>query len=304
MPPIDDAFFDSPERFQELFAQAPVGLFTFDLEHRMRDFNAAFVDIMKSSAERLRGLDIRTLRDQRPVPALLAALKGEEGRYLGPYDATTAQSHIIVFLHSRPMLAADGSVRGALCLLEDATERIRLENNLRTQLAVVQQQATTIRSLGTPILQVWPQVLCLPVIGDVDHARAAEMTETMLAAIVSHGARFVIVDLTGVPVADTATAEHFVRLFRAASLLGAETLLCGIQPTVAQAIIGLGVDLQMRTMRTLHKALEHCLRARPVAPPGARAEGAGTDASFEAPPGQNPASVFPAQGSHLWTTGQ
>jgi rsbT co-antagonist protein RsbR len=106
-------------------------------------------------------------------------------------------------------------------------------------------------------------VLCVPVIGTVDSSRTADMMQGLLEAIVKEQARHAIVDLTGVEVVDTSTADHLVQLFRAARVLGVEGVLCGIRPAVAQTIVGLGLDLgSVKTTRTLRDALKWCIRAR------------------------------------------
>jgi rsbT co-antagonist protein RsbR len=124
----------------------------------------------------------------------------------------------------------------------------------------VEQQRLTISALSTPIIDVWDGVVTLPLVGVIDTQRAVDMTERLLARIVESGARAVIIDLTGVEVVDTATADHLVRLTRAAGLLGARCLVTGIGPSIARTLVGMGVDLGgVRTMRTLKEALRACI---------------------------------------------
>jgi rsbT co-antagonist protein RsbR len=124
----------------------------------------------------------------------------------------------------------------------------------------VEQQRLTISALSTPIIDVWDGVVTLPLVGVIDTQRAVEMTERLLARIVESGARAVIIDLTGVEVVDTATADHLVRLTRAAGLLGARCFVTGIGPSIARTLVGMGVDLGgVRTMRTLKEALRACI---------------------------------------------
>ena len=87
------------------------------------------------------------------------------------------------------------------------------EGELREKLALIERQSATIRALATPIIQVWDEVLCLPVIGTVDSARTADMMQGLLDAIVREQARYAIVDLTGVEVVDTSTADHLSSSF-------------------------------------------------------------------------------------------
>jgi anti-anti-sigma factor len=156
-----------------------------------------------------------------------------------------------------------GEMQGVIGLSIDASERTRTERELRQKLEVIERQAATIRALATPIIRVWDEILCLPVIGTVDSQRTADMMSSLLTAIQREQARYAIVDLTGVEVVDTSTADHLIRLFKAARVLGVEGVLCGIQPAVAQTIVALGMDLgQVRTTRTLQEALRWCLARR------------------------------------------
>ncbi|MCU0656345.1 MAG: STAS domain-containing protein [Polyangiaceae bacterium] len=147
--------------------------------------------------------------------------------------------------------------------LADAQSRSETyQRDLEEKLRTIEQQRLAIRELSTPIIEVWSGVLCLPVVGVMDTTRSAEMTETLLNAIASTRARCVIVDITGIEVMDTATADHFLRMARAIRLLGAECVLTGIKPGIAQTIVQMGVDLNgVVTRRTLRDALSHFVRA-------------------------------------------
>jgi anti-anti-sigma regulatory factor len=129
------------------------------------------------------------------------------------------------------------------------------------QIELIRRQTIAIQELSTPVLQLWTDVLALPVIGMVDSRRAAEIMERLLSEIVTRKSRFVILDITGVEVVDTKTADHFIKLIRAASLLGTECIVTGIRPAVAQTLVELGVDLSaIATLRDLHAGLHHCLK--------------------------------------------
>ncbi len=119
-----------------------------------------------------------------------------------------------------------------------------------------------IRDLSTPIIEVWDGVLTLPMVGTVDSVRTAEVMDSLLAQIVEKRARFAILDLTGVEVVDTRVASHLIQLIQAIRLLGADGIVTGIQPTVAQTMVALGVDLsQLNTQRNLRAALNYAIRA-------------------------------------------
>jgi rsbT co-antagonist protein RsbR len=128
---------------------------------------------------------------------------------------------------------------------------------LEEKLATIEKQRAAIRDLSTPIMEVWDGVLCLPVVGVMDTARSAEMTNSLLQAIVEKKTRCTIIDITGIDVMDTRTVDHFMRMARAVRLLGAECVLTGINPHIAQTVVYMGIDLSnVITHRTLHEALQ------------------------------------------------
>ena len=132
---------------------------------------------------------------------------------------------------------------------------------LEMKLQMIEMQQAAIRDLSTPIIEVWAGVLCLPVVGIVDSQRSAEMTESLLEMVVTKQASTAIVDITGIDVMDTKTADHFIKMAKAIRLLGAECIITGINPGIAQTLIQIGVDLtQVRTMRNLREALQFHLR--------------------------------------------
>ena len=115
---------------------------------------------------------------------------------------------------------------------------------------------------------VW---LLLPVIGSVDSHRGSEIMSRLLAEIVAKRATDVIVDMTGVEIVDTSVADHFIKLVGAMKLLGTRGIITGIQPAVAQAMVGLGVDLvTIVTLRNLEQGLRLCMRSRRAADPRTR----------------------------------
>ena len=139
--------------------------------------------------------------------------------------------------------------------------RKSINRELEGKLETIEMQQAAIRELSTPIIEVWAGVLCLPVVGIVDSQRSAEMTETLLETIVAKQARMAIVDITGIDVMDTKTADHFIKMARAVRLLGAECIITGINPGIAQTLTHIGVDLTgMRTLRSLRDALQLYLR--------------------------------------------
>jgi rsbT co-antagonist protein RsbR len=108
---------------------------------------------------------------------------------------------------------------------------------------VIKLLIDTIRELSAPLLPVHDRILVLPLIGHIDSRRSSQIMESMLIGVQRYQARFVIVDITGVPVVDTAVANHLIQATRAFALLGARCIMAGIAPEVAQTLVQLGVDL-------------------------------------------------------------
>ena len=120
----------------------------------------------------------------------------------------------------------------------------------------IAQQRATISELQTPVIQVWEGILALPIVGTVDTARAQDMTEALLERIVATGSEIVLLDITGVPVVDTAVARHLLETVAAARLLGADVLIVGLSSRTAMTLVQLGIDLSHVTTRaTLAKGL-------------------------------------------------
>lgn len=132
--------------------------------------------------------------------------------------------------------------------------------SVEEKLEVISSQAQAIQELSTPAIEVWEDVLVLPLIGAIDTARAAQIMDGLLEATVSKRARFVIIDITGVPVVDTRVADHFLRTIEAVRIVGARAILTGVSPHNAQTLVRLGVDLsRIETRGTLRAALAHVL---------------------------------------------
>jgi rsbT co-antagonist protein RsbR len=129
----------------------------------------------------------------------------------------------------------------------------------REQLIIRQQQE--LMELSTPVVTLWDGVLALPVIGTLDSARTQVVMENLLQRIVETGASIAIIDITGVPTVDTLTAQHLLKTVAAARLMGADCIISGIRPQIAQTIVHLGVDLgTVITKATLADAFAIALR--------------------------------------------
>lgn len=140
------------------------------------------------------------------------------------------------------------------------SELERSAKDAADKLETIERQQMAIQDLSTPIIEIWEDILTLPIVGVVDTRRSVEMTERLLYHVVERRARCVIIDITGVEVVDTMTADHFIKMIKAAGMLGAFCVVTGINPDVAQTLSRIGVDLGgVATLRSLKDGLRHCL---------------------------------------------
>lgn len=132
---------------------------------------------------------------------------------------------------------------------------------LAEKLDTIQRQQDAIRELSTPVMEVWEDVLVLPVVGIVDTRRSMEIMNNLLDRIVSTQARCVILDITGVEIVDTRTADYLLKVVSAARLLGGYCVVTGINPAVAQTLVEIGAELsEVKTLRNLKAGLLDCIR--------------------------------------------
>ncbi|ANN79877.1 STAS domain-containing protein [Bordetella flabilis] len=126
---------------------------------------------------------------------------------------------------------------------------------------VIQRQQQELLELSTPVVQIWDDILALPLIGTLDSERTQTVMESLLEGIVEHEATIAIIDITGVPTVDTLVAQHLLKTVAAARLMGAECIISGIRPQIAQTIVHLGVELgDVVTKSTLSEALRLALQ--------------------------------------------
>jgi rsbT co-antagonist protein RsbR len=128
---------------------------------------------------------------------------------------------------------------------------------------VIIRQQQEMLELSTPVVQLWEGILALPLIGTLDSNRTQIVMQNLLEAIVKEGADLAIVDITGVPTVDTLVAQHLLKTVAAARLMGADCIISGIRPQIAQTIIHLGVDLSgVLTKATLAEAFRLALKKK------------------------------------------
>lgn len=131
---------------------------------------------------------------------------------------------------------------------------------------VIVRQQEELLELSTPVVKLWEGILALPIIGTLDSARTQIVMESLLQKIVETGSEVAIIDITGVPTVDTLTAQHLLKTVTAARLMGADCIISGIRPQIAQTIVYLGVDLgDVITKATLADALALALKRTGIA---------------------------------------
>src|ERR1700754_104286 len=140
--------------------------------------------------------------------------------------------------------------------LLDALGLFTTEAYLRTREQVIQRQQEELLELSTPVVKLWEGVVAVPLIGTLDSARTQVVMESLLQRILETDSAIAIIDITGVPTVDTLVAQHLLKTVAAARLMGADCIISGIRPHIAQTIVHLGLDLnEVITKSTLAAAL-------------------------------------------------
>lgn len=169
-------------------------------------------------------------------------------------------------------------------LLVDKFALFTTEAFMATREQLIKRQQQELLELSTPVVKLWEGVLALPIIGTLDSARTQVVMESLLQTVVQTNSKFAIIDITGVPTVDTLVAQHLLKTITAARLMGAECIISGVRPQIAQTIVHLGIDLtQVTTKAKLADAFAVCLQksGRTVVKVGGQAR---------------PAEVVPANG--------
>jgi rsbT co-antagonist protein RsbR len=154
----------------------------------------------------------------------------------------------------------DGGARKVTFVL-DITDRKQIEENqAMLQQQIIDTQQATVRELSTPLIPISDDVVIMPLIGTVDSQRAQQVMEALLEGVAQYQAELVILDITGVSIVDTQVAQGFIQAAQAVRLLGAQVMLTGIQPQIAQTLVHLGVDLSgIRTEGSLKAGIATAL---------------------------------------------
>lgn len=231
------------------------------LDGRFREVNAAWERALGYTIEELTSqpfLDFVHPDDhEATVGAVATVAKGEDilcfrNRYRRKDGSYRLLEWRGCFVPDRELIYA---------LARDVTETERAEAERRHAERTIRQQAAALLELSTPLIPITDEVLVMPLIGVVDSRRAAQVLDTLLQGIADRQARAAILDITGVAVVDTKVADALIRTARAVELLGAEVVLTGIRPDVAQTLVALGADLGgLVTRGTLQAGIRYALR--------------------------------------------
>jgi rsbT co-antagonist protein RsbR len=185
---------------------------------------------------------------------------------------TADQTATFIFSFKKPLLARLQQEIGAdsAALAQETWAATELLDKLglhtirsfqKTREEVIARQQEELLELSTPVVKLWEGVLALPMIGTLDSARTQVVMESLLQRIVETGSEIAIIDITGVPTVDTLVAQHLLKTVTAIRLMGADCIISGIRPQIAQTIVHLGVDLQgVITKATLADALSLALK--------------------------------------------
>ena len=161
---------------------------------------------------------------------------------------------------SDPRTLYDESIR--LSIKVDDLAIASFETFIKGREEIILRQTDEIAEISTPVIKVWDGILALPIIGTLDSARTQVVMESLLSQIVETGSSITILDISGVPAVDSLVAQHLIKTVSATRLMGAECIISGIRPEIAQTIVHLGIDLSgIITKASLASALRYAFGA-------------------------------------------
>jgi rsbT co-antagonist protein RsbR len=230
-----------------------------ELEHDVRELFEAIVAVPH--------VEGRDLSD--PAYADLRSLLGELARARARQGFTPTETAVGVFALKEAvldLLEAEAEAEGyrffaAFSRFVDDLGLFMLDTYTQAREAVINEQAAALLELSTPVVRLWEGIVTLPLVGTLDSARTQVVMERLLDALVKTGSDHAIIDITGVPAVDTQVAQHLLKTVMAARLLGAECIISGVRPQIAQTVVGLGIDFgNIATKSSLSDALLLALR--------------------------------------------
>ena len=226
-----------------------------------------FIQALKKAVDNGATTDI-TGAEWEPVKEILSEISSSRAR--AGYSSSDTASFVFslklpLFSTLRAEYGKDGQVLADAVwdatILLDKLGLLTTELYQKSREDIIARQQQELLELSTPVVRLWDNILALPLIGTLDSARTQIVMQNLLDAIVATRSDYAIIDITGVPVVDTLVAQHLLKTVAAARLMGADCLISGIRPQIAQTIIHLGVDLtNVTTKATLADAFAIALK--------------------------------------------
>ncbi|WP_432956148.1 STAS domain-containing protein [Micromonospora haikouensis] len=248
------------QRWTELVAASLRGrLSQAELRRQVQELHRAIIEAARGG-----GFDLES-ESADELRAVLAELS--RGRARQGFTATETAISVYalkdVLLELLEADATDTALRDyvAFSSLVDQMGLFTFESFVRTRESLIADQAEQLLELSTPVVKIWEGVVAVPLVGTLDSARAQVVMERLLQTLVDTGSPYAIIDITGVPAVDTQVAQHILKTVVAARLMGADCIISGIRPQIAQTIVALGIEFgDIATKASLADALRHVLR--------------------------------------------
>ncbi|MEU9824938.1 STAS domain-containing protein [Micromonospora chersina] len=247
-------------RWTEIVASSLRGrLSQAELSRQAMELHRSMVD---SAGQGLTDLADQHGGELRAVLAELSTSRARQG-----FSATETAISVFAFKDALLELMEEGQDAGTLrdfvafSALIDQMGLFTFESFVRTREGLIADQAEQLLELSTPVVKLWEGVVAVPLVGTLDSARAQVVMERLLQTLVDTGSPYAIIDITGVPAVDTQVAQHILKTVVAARLMGADCIISGIRPQIAQTIVALGIEFgDIATKASLADALRHVLR--------------------------------------------
>jgi rsbT co-antagonist protein RsbR len=235
-------------------------------EHDLREQSRNFLAGVQSAAQKGELEDIDS-----PAWAEVKRALEELSRSRALAGFSPSETAMFVFSLKQPLFARlRGEVKEAETLAQELWHATLLLDKLglyttevfqKSREQVIERQGRELLELSTPVVELWDDILALPLVGTLDSERTQIVMESLLQKIVSTGASIAIIDITGVPTVDTLVAQHLLKTVSATRLMGADCIISGIRPQIAQTIVHLGVNLgEVITKATLADAFQVALK--------------------------------------------
>jgi rsbT co-antagonist protein RsbR len=221
-----------------------------ELRDNSRDFLRLLTQAARKGGSDIHGPEWREVRDLLSSVSRSRMLLGFSPNAIATFVFSFKEP---LFEYLRRELTADPKALAeqtwAASTLLDKLGLYTTEVHQQIREEVIERQQREVLELSTPVIKLWDGILALPLIGTLDSARTQTVMESLLQRIVDTGCETAIIDITGVPTVDTVTAQHLLKTVAAARLMGADCIISGIRPQIAQTIVHLGVDLSAVTTK-------------------------------------------------------